>query len=127
MNSEIEEELRNELEAYKKDKERVREILGSIGGVKDQRRELLINIFLLILAVGIAMASLTFHFIPSAIAIEVGVLIVTFKVVLLVNSVMKANHFMFWILSSIEFRVNAIDKKVTALKKSVVFPDDNGS
>jgi hypothetical protein len=41
----------------------------------------------------------------------------------MMNSAHKVSHFQFWILNSIEFKVNQIDRKVTDLEKKLIKKD----
>ena len=113
-------ELMRELEEFKKEKDRVRQLLGSIGGSSKNRREHIINMVFLAIVVGFFTLELTTHFLPSAISLEIGVLLVSIKIIMLIHNANKANHFSFWILNSIEFRVNEINKRTITLEKEVM-------
>lgn len=110
-------ELMEELEEFKKEKERVRQLLGSIGGPHKGRNENLINLGFLMVVLVFFTLELTTHFLPSAISLEIGVLLISIKIILLIHSANKANHFSFWILNSIEFRVNEINKRTMYMEK----------
>lgn len=112
-------ELIRELEEFKKEKERVRNLLGSIGGKHQSRREISINILFLAIALFVFVLEFTTHLIPAYTSLEIGVLLVSIKIVLLINSANKANHFSFWILNSIEFRVNEINKRTLKMEKEI--------
>lgn len=112
-----ESELIRELEEFKREKERVRKLLGSIGGSSKNKREHFINMFFLTIVVTFFTLELTTHFLPSAISLEIGVLLVSIKIIMLIHNANKANHFSFWILNSIEFRVNEINKRTITLEK----------
>lgn len=117
--TEKEAELLRELEEFKKEKERVRNLLGSIGGKNQSSREKLINMAFLAIILVFFMLELTTHFLPSYISLEIGVLLVSLKIIMLINSASKANHFSFWILNSIEFRVNEINKRTIQMEKEI--------
>ncbi len=110
-------ELIRELDEFKKEKEKVRQLLGSIGGSNKNRNENIINMTFLAVVLVFFTLELTTHFLPSAISLEIGVLLVSIKIILLIHSANKANHFSFWILNSIEFRVNEINKRTITLEK----------
>jgi len=112
-------ELIRELEEFKKEKERVRALLGSIGGSNKNRNEHIINMTFLAVVLVFFTLELTTHFLPSAISLEIGVLLVSIKIIMLIHNANKANHFSFWILNSIEFRVNEINKRTITLEKEV--------
>ena len=106
--------LREELENYKNEKERIRKIIGQIGGTTARRQDRALNIVFLLLVVFL----FTFDFIreifnlsmikiPALISIEIAVLLVSLKIVWMINKQTKVEHFQFWILNSIEFQINA--------------------
>lgn len=120
-------ELMRELEEFKKEKERVRQLLGSIGGSNKNRNEHLINMAFLAVVITFFTLELTTHFLPSAISLEIGVLLVSIKIIMLIHNANKANHFSFWILNSIEFRVNEINKRTITLEKKFQQLEDEKS
>lgn len=119
------EALRTELETYKKEKEKIRQIVGSIGGRVKSKTDSWINgilIISMILLFGIAIMHHVFHvdvFLPATFYIEMGMLILSLKIIWMVHNQMKVNHFQFWILNSIEFRLNAIAKKIKEVDEKI--------
>lgn len=116
--SDREKELARELEEFKKEKERVKHILGNLGGSRSVRREKLINMGFLIVVLTFFILEVTTHFLPPFVSLEVGLLFLSIKIIWMMNNAHKVSHFQFWILNSIEYRVNQIDKKVRELEKS---------
>jgi len=116
--SEHEIELTRELEAFKKEKERVKKILGSLGGTKTARRDKIINTSFAVLVLGFFVLELTTHFLPSFVSLEIGLLFLSVKIIWMMNSAHKVSHFQFWILNSIEFKVNQIDRRIIDLEKN---------
>ena len=53
----------------------------------------------------------------SMLTLEIGVLLVSVKIIWMIHKQTKVEHFQFWILNSIEFRLNAISKKLTQIEK----------
>ena len=116
--------LREELEEYRKEKEQIRQIIGAIGGIKDEKRERVINFVFVFFLCAIFTADLLRHFgkyeipyVSSMLSIEIGVLLVSVKIIWMIHKQTKLEHFQFWILNSIEFRLNSISKKLTEIKK----------
>jgi hypothetical protein len=60
-----------------------------------------------------------FHTIPITLSLEIGVLLVSLKVAYMINSQEKVNHFQFWILTSLEFRLNEVSKNLKKLEKKL--------
>ena len=110
------EELEKEIAEFKKEKERVRKIIGTIGGKKKTTVEKAVNLsFLTIVLIVFTLGVL--HKIGFVLSVEIGVLLVSLKIAWMIFEQQKINHFQFWILTSLEYRVNEIHKKVVNLEK----------
>lgn len=117
--------LREELEEYKKEKENIRTILGQIGGKASSRREKVINIIFIFSIALLFCADISrhaFHInipLPPMFSLELGVLLVSLKIIWMMHRQAKVEHFQFWILNSIEFRLNAVSKQISNIEKKV--------
>ena len=116
--------LREELEDYRKEKEQIRQIIGAIGGTGNNNREKILNFIFVFLLCTIFTSDLLRHFgefnipyVSSMLSLEIGVLLVSVKIIWMIHKQTKVEHFQFWILNSIEFRLNAISKKLTTMEK----------
>jgi hypothetical protein len=110
------EDLRKELESFQKEKERVRAIVGRLGGVPKNQANLLNILFIAVVAFCVII-SLVVSDHWRLIMIEVATVTLSLKIIYLIHSQMRAAHFEFWILSSLEWRVNEIMKQLRELKK----------
>lgn len=117
------ESLRAELEDYRKEKEQIRQIIGAIGGSGDRKKEKILNLIFVVLLCAIFATDLLRHFgkieipyVTSLLSIEIGVLLVSIKIIWMIHKQTKIEHFQFWILNSIEFRLNTISKKLSHLE-----------
>jgi hypothetical protein len=50
--------------------------------------------------------------IPTLLSLELGVLLVSLKIVWMIHKQSRVEHFQFWILHSIEFRLNELSRKL---------------
>ena len=114
-----EEALKAEIEDFKKEKERVRQVVGSIGGANFSKRDMIINAVFLIVILVLFVMELTTHFLPTYVSLEVSILLVSVKIVWMIHSQHKVNHFQFWILSSIEFRINEVVKNMKKIESEI--------
>lgn len=109
-------DLKRELEHFQEEKERVRAIIGKIGGVPKFRTKLINVVF-----IGVIAASLIISIISGEkwrlLMIEVATVALSLKIIYLIHCQMRINHFKFWILSSIEWRINEMMTHVRQLKK----------
>ncbi len=115
--TDLERELTRELEEFKKEKERVKKLLGSLGGQLTHRKENMINALFLAVVLLFFTLEVTTHWLPPFVSLEVGLLILSVKIVWMIYSSQKVNHFQFWILNSIEFKVNRIEKQINEIEK----------
>lgn len=108
-----ERELESEIRSFEEDRERIRKIVGNIGG-KPSRRTRVINLIFVILVVSVFALSIMWGGRMRFFMIEVGILLLSLKFVYFLEAHTRLNHFQFWILSSLEWRLDKIDK---ALKR----------
>jgi len=110
------EDLRKELESFQKEKERVRAIVGKIGGIPKTQARLINAMFIAIVVVSVALSLLGGKAwqLPM---IELATVTLAIKIIYLIHTQMRVNHFEFWILSSLEWRVNEIMKQLRELKR----------
>ena len=113
-----EEELRRDIEEFNREKERIKELIGKIGGTAYSKRDIVISfVFLAIILVLFAL-EITTELLPTFVSLEIGVLLVSIKIVWMIHSQNRQNHFVFWILNSLEFRMNDMAKHVRNLTQS---------
>ena len=115
--NESREELMDELVEFEREREQLKEILGRIGGRSFSKRDNWVNIAFLVVILTLFVLELTTHIMPMRISLELGVLMVSIKIVFMIHSQQKVNHFQFWILNSIEYRMNQMSKKMNALER----------
>jgi len=126
MNSEeknrniIEEELqdlKNELENFQQEKDRVRAIIGKIGGIPTFHTRLINTTFIIILVSSVVISVLGGEKIRS-LMIEVAVIALSVKIIYMMHCQTKVNHFKLWMMSSLEWRLNEIMKQIRQIKKN---------
>ncbi len=118
--------LREELEHYKAQKDKIRNIVGQIGGATSRQRDMTINITFLTVVLSAFMFDLLRHLmgwkiplLPPMLLLEVAVLLVSLKIIWMIHKQSKVEHFHFWILNSIEFQMNMLSRRVANLDKAV--------
>jgi len=125
MNEYDTETLREELEHFRTEKEKIREVVGSIGGRVNTRRDKAINLVFAVVVISVfALGFLRYIidinvFFPPSFYIELGVLLISLKIIWMIYRQTKVDHFQFWILNSIEFRLNSLSKQVRELKRDL--------
>jgi len=111
-------DLKRELENFEKEKERVRAIIGQIGGVPKSRTRFVNALFIIILVVSVIISVLADEK-WRLLMIELATVTLSVKIIYLMHAQMRVAHFEFWILSSLEWRINEIMKQLRQLKKQV--------
>lgn len=113
---ERDEHLRQELDDFKKEKERIRNIVGEIGGKNNKQHKLVSLIFLILIGI-LLMLGVVLQKITLFLTLEIVVLLGVFKIIWMFYESQRASHFQFWILNSLEFKLNEIDKRVRRIEK----------
>ncbi|HIJ67231.1 MAG TPA: hypothetical protein HPP87_02980 [Planctomycetes bacterium] len=98
-------DLKRQLEHFQQDKERVRMIVGKIGGAPKFRTKLINILFIIVLLVSVILSVIGGEKL-RLLMIEVATIALSLKIIYLIHCQMRINHFQFWILSAIEWRVN---------------------
>ena len=109
-------DLKHELEQFQQEKERVRAIIGKIGGVPRFRTKLINVTFIAVIAVSVVVSVLSGEKL-RLLMIELATVTLSLKIIYLIHCQMRINHFKFWILSSIEWRINEMMTQIKQLKK----------
>ncbi|MDP8212530.1 MAG: hypothetical protein P9X22_04465 [Candidatus Zapsychrus exili] len=120
--------LIQELEQFKKEKEQIRKLIGQIGGSKANNLDKITNIIFIVALCSLFSLDLLRHVfgvhvpIPSMLSLEMGLLLISIKIIWMIHKQTKVEHFQFWILNSIEFRLNEISKEIRSIEKK---PEQN--
>jgi hypothetical protein len=109
------EDLRKELEHFQREKERVRAIVGKIGGVPKTQANLINTLFIVIIVLSVIVSVVAGEK-WRWLTIEVATVTLSIKIIYLIHAQMRATHFEFWILSSLEWRINEIVKQLRELR-----------
>jgi hypothetical protein len=109
-------DLRHELEHFQQEKERVRAIIGNIGGVPKFRTKLINVVFIIVLLISVVVSILGGDKL-RLLMIELATIALSLKIIYLIHCQMRVNHFKFWILSAIEWRINELMAYVKEQKK----------
>lgn len=111
------EEVLREIEEFNRERDHIRAMLGRIGGKRYSKTDMVMNILFLTSILTLFVIEITTHFLPPFISLEVSVLLVSIKIVWMIHSQHRFNHFQFWVLNTIEYRINSIDKELHRLRR----------
>ncbi|MHC4185512.1 MAG: hypothetical protein ACYSR4_06220 [Planctomycetota bacterium] len=109
-------DLKEELEHFQQEKERVRAIIGKIGGVPRFRAKLVNIVFIVVITASVIISIFSGQEL-RLLMIELATIALSLKIIYLIHCQMRVNHFEFWILSSLEWRLTEIMRHVRHLDK----------
>src|SRR4030042_5941281 len=108
-------DLKQALEHFEQEKERVRTIIGTIGGVP-QFRTKLVNVIFIIIIIAAGIVSIISENL-RLLMVELTTVMLSVKIIYMIHIQMRVNHFKFWILSAIEWRINEMTVQLKQLIK----------
>ncbi|MHC4561898.1 MAG: hypothetical protein ACYS8X_03890 [Planctomycetota bacterium] len=117
--------LREDLESYRAEREQIRSLVGQIGGAADTRRDRALNIIFIVLVLGLFAFDIVQHFAlktrlwPVGLSLELALLLVSIKIIWMIHQQSRVEHFQFWILNSIEFRLNEMSRRFNTMEKKL--------
>jgi hypothetical protein len=115
--------LEAELQHFREEKEKVRTIIGQIGGQASNSRDRAINVIFVVLILALLAMDVTRHYtdslnwFPPIISLEIGVLLVSLKIIWMIHKQARVEHFQFWILNSIEFRLTELSRRLNNIER----------
>jgi hypothetical protein len=126
--------LLQELERYRIEKDRIRGVLGQIGGVSNLGKDRLINILFLAVVVLLFVFDLVREFLnlelggfPHFLSTQLALFLISLKIVWMIHRQTRVDHFQFWILHSIEFQINLIAQRLRELEKGAPRQEARGT
>ena len=118
MKGKEEKSLLEELKEFEKEKDRIRQIVGKIGGKNNTQvkrvNSLLIGMIIALLFMGGVLRKMSLE-LTMYLAILLGIT----KIIWMLYETKKSNHFQFWILNSIEVRINEMANKISKIEKKI--------
>ena len=123
MKKSQDDQLREELKKFKEEKEEIRKLVGEIGGKNTVKRDKTISAIFIVAIILLFIVDILRHLLhieiplPPLFSIEIGILLVSMKIIWMIHQQSKVNHFEFWILNSIEYRLNDISNRLAKFLK----------
>ena len=114
-------QLETHMADYLAEREHIRTLMKSFGSAPASNREKWLNRLLvvvlggLLLFDGIRFAIGSTLPLPPGFSVEAGLILISIKLLWMLHQQTRMEHFQFWILSSIEFRVNEMDRRLQQL------------
>jgi hypothetical protein len=109
-------DLKSELEHFEQEKERVRAIIGKIGGVPHFRTKLINILFIVIIIIAGGVSIFSGEKL-RLLMVELTTIMLSVKIIYMIHIQTRVNHFKFWILSAIEWRINEMMTLIKQMKQ----------
>ncbi len=106
------EELKKELEDFYQKKQKLRKLVE-----KQAKKEMMFNVTFLVVVLGFFILGAILKHIDATLSLEIAILLVSVKMVWMIYEQQKANHFFFWILSTLEHEVNQLHVTIHTIKR----------
>ena len=106
------------MEQFIREKEKIRQIVGQIGGKPTTAGKVINYTMLFLILVTLAAAP----FIPKHLelpAVEFGLVLLSIKIFMFLRNEAKVIHFQFWMLSSLEWRMNDMAKRLARMDEDM--------
>lgn len=111
------ENIEQDLAEYEAERERVKRFLEQVNGKRESVVNKIINTVLIVGLIALTFVEFIFKLLPAILALEIGVLLVSLKIIWMMYMQERAFHFQFWVLNSLEYRVNEIAKRVRSMER----------
>lgn len=112
-------DLKQELENFQQEKERVRAIIGGIGGVPTFNTKIVNVIFVLLVVCPLIVSLFMQNSNVTLGTIEFATVALSLKILYMMHCQNRVNHFQIWMQSSIEWRINEIMKIIRKIDEKV--------
>jgi len=109
------EDLNKEVQEFEKEKERVRNIIGTIGGIPTFNTKLFNVVFGVLITTFLVVSLISKGTLRLAM-IELATASISAKLIYLIHNQARVNHLVLWILSSLEWRITEIQKLLKDIK-----------
>jgi hypothetical protein len=110
-------DLKQALESFKQEKEQVRAIIGKIGGMPSFHTKLINVVFIAVILVSGVVSVVSEDL--RLLMVELTMVMLSVKIIYLIHCQMRVNHFKFWILSAIEWRISEMMVEIKQVKKEL--------
>ncbi|NQT26925.1 hypothetical protein HQ585_16330 [candidate division KSB1 bacterium] len=108
----------DDIESFLAEKERIRRLVGQVGA-KPTTAKKITTVLMLTFIIATLIAA---PFLPKEWelpAVEVGLALISLKIFFMLQNELRVSHFQFWMLSSLEWRMNDMSKRLIRIEKAL--------
>ena len=108
-----------EKEAFKDlNDEKLIKMIGSLGG-KPTKKDRMLNIIFLVVVIALFISEIFWRQFIGTIALDVAVLLISLKLIYLMHSQARVNHYQFWILTAIEMKTTIMMEQLQKFSEKI--------
>jgi pterin-4a-carbinolamine dehydratase len=115
----LDEALRADLNKYRQEQKEWRRMIARSKIEENARVFTFLNNLLFFLIVALFAAQIFFHPMSDIFSLETALFLVSLKLIMMIHSASRFNHFQFWILHSIETRVEGLNERLDRLEDAL--------
>jgi len=115
----LDEALQEDLKHYQSEQKEWRKMIARSKIQQNNRLYDILNSALFVLIVVLFVAQLLFHPMSDMLSLEIALFLVSVKLIMMIHSAVRFNHFQFWILHSIETRVEGLNERLDRIEKGL--------
>lgn len=108
--------LKEEFQEYQKEKHSISEVIRKAEGRSNSQHKI-IGLIFAVLILAILVAGFILHRLTLMQTLEIATLLAVLKVIWMFYDLQKSTHFEFWLLNSLEFRLNELDKRLKRIER----------
>ena len=98
--------------------QKLQKLIGSFGG-KPTKKDKILNTVFIILVVGLFMMELFWRHRIGTLGLDLAVLLVSVKLIYLMHTQARVNHYQFWILTAIEMKTTMMLEQLQQLTAQI--------
>jgi hypothetical protein len=114
-----EKEVKEEVEQYKKEKEKIRKILDSISSTKNGILNKVMDYGFILLLILLVFVRFVFGIIDNILSLELGLLLLSIKIIWLIKIQSNYNHFIFMIMHTLDHHQMKILEELKEIEKKM--------
>ena len=109
-----------EIETFIKEKEKIRKVMDGIEKIKRGRLSKIMDVGFIALLVFLGIARFVFNWVDNILSLELGLILISVKIVWLIKMQNNYNHFIFMIMHTIDQHQNEIEKKLERIENILI-------
>ena len=94
--------------------EKLQKIIGSFGG-KPTKKDRILNVIFIVLVAGLFVVEIFWRKVVGTVALDLAVFLISVKLIYLMHTQARVNHYQFWILTAIEMKTTIMLEQLQKL------------